>query len=217
MFYQDGTIEFEVRLTGILQVYVAGDDERSEYATKVAPNIDAHYHQHFFSIRIDPMIDGLHNSVVETDIVPLPAPTGSPQNFAGNSFVTQDTVLKTESGRSHNYQKDRRWTIVNPTKKHYSSDKSVGYAIGMKGGATPIMARPDSWIIRRAEFLTDTLWVCRDVEGPKGGRMWPAGKYVPQTKVEPKDSVGNWVQGKGNVENEDILVYLTIGTPLLSL
>jgi primary-amine oxidase len=158
------------------------------------------------------MIDGLHNSVVETEIVPLPdAPTGSPQNLSGNAFTTKDTVLKAESGRSHDYQKERRWTIVNPARKHYSSGKDVGYAIGMKGGATPIMARPDSWVVRRAAFLTDALWVCRDVEGSKGGRMWPAGKYVPQTKEEPNDSVGKWVLGKRNVENEDILLYLTIG------
>jgi primary-amine oxidase len=41
--------------------------------------------------------------------------------------------------------------------------------------------------------------------------MWPAGKYVPQTKEAPEDSVGSWVEGKMNVEDEDILVYLTIG------
>jgi primary-amine oxidase len=195
-----------------LQVYVSGDNEKNKFATKVAPNIDAHYHQHLFSIRIDPMIDGLHNSVVETDIVPLPdAPTGSPQNFAGNAFITQDTVLKTESGRSFDYQKERRWTIVNPARKHYSSGKDVGYVVGMKGGATPMMSRADSWIVRRAEFLNKALWVCREVEGPKGGRMWPSGKYVPQTRDEPDDSVGKWVQGKRNIDNEDILVYLTIG------
>jgi primary-amine oxidase len=212
MFYQDGSIEFEIRLTGILQVYVAGDDERSKFATKIAPNLNAQYHQHFFSIRVDPMIDGLQNSVVETDIIPLPdAPTGSPQNFAGNAFITQDTVLKSESGRSHDYQKDRRWTIVNPTRKHYSSGKDVGYTIGMKGGATPVMSRADGWVLRRAEFLNEALWVCRDVEGPKGGRMWPAGKYVPQTREEPDDSISKWVQRKGNVENEDIVLFLTIG------
>lgn len=218
MFYQDGSIEFEIRLTGILQIYVTGDDERSQFATKVAPNLDAQYHQHFFSIRVDPMIDGLHNSVVETDIIPLPdAPTGSPQNYAGNAFITQDTVVKTESKRSLDYQKDRRWSIVNPARKHYSSGKDVGYVIGMKGGATPIMARPGSWTVRRAEFLNNALWVCRDVEGPKGGRMWPAGKYVPQTRDEPDDSVSKWVQSKGNVESKDILLYLTIGILPLSL
>ena len=83
----------------------------------------------------------------------------------------------------------------------------------MKGGATPMMVRPDSWAAERASFLKNTFWVCRDVEAENGGtlRMWPSGKYVPQTREEPKDSVGSWVRGEKNVEDEDILVYLTVG------
>lgn len=33
--------------------------------------------QHLFSTRIDPMFDGLDNSVCEVDVVPSDAPTGS--------------------------------------------------------------------------------------------------------------------------------------------
>jgi len=212
-FYQDGSIEFEVRLTGILQVYVAGKDEPSPFGTHVATNINAQNHQHLFSVRIDPMVDGLQNSLVESDITPLPdAPTGSATNFAGNAFVSQDIVLKEEVGRPYDYEKERRWKIVNPARKHHSSGKNVGYIIGIKGGATPMMVRQDSWATKRATFIKNALWVCKDVEGEKGGRMWPAGKYVPQTKDEPEDSVGKWVQGKQNIENEDIVVFVTIGT-----
>ncbi|KAF8808159.1 peroxisomal copper amine oxidase [Phlegmacium glaucopus] len=214
-FYQDGSIEFEIRLTGILSVYVAKDNEPTPFGVKVAPNINAQYHQHMFSIRVDPMIDGLKNSVVETDIVALPnAPTDSSDNFAGNAFITQDTVIKAESGRAYDYDKERRWRIINSERKHYSSGNAVGYTLGVKGGATPMMVRPDSWATKRASFLKKTVWVCRDVEAEDSGtqRMWPAGKYVPQTRKEPKDSVGSWVEGEMNVEDEDILVYLTIGT-----
>lgn len=217
-FYQDGSIEFEIRLTGILQVYVADKDEPSPYGVHVAPSINAHNHQHLFSVRVDPMVDGLHNSIVESDIVPLPdAPTGSKWNHGGNAFIQQDTVLKTEVGRPYDYQKERRWKIVNPARKHYSSGKDVGYSIGMKAGVTPMMARLDSWTAKRATFLTNALWVCRDFEGNKGGRMWPAGKYVPQTRVEPEDSVGKWVAGKQKVENEDVVLFLTIGKLIIGV
>ena len=210
-FYQDGSIEFEIRLTGILQIYVAADGEPSPYGTHVAPNVNAQNHQHIFSVRVDPMIDGLQNSVVESDIVPVDAPTGSLQNFAGNAFVMKDEILKTETGRPYDLQKERRWRIVNPAKKHYSSGNEVGYVVGMKGGATPLMARSDGWAAKRAAFVTKSMWVVKDVEEEKGGRMWPAGKYVPQTREEPEDSVGKWVQGKQNVENEDIVVFFTVG------
>jgi primary-amine oxidase len=157
------------------------------------------------------MVDGLQNSVVETDIMPLPHPTGSAENFAGNAFIATDTVLKTESGRDYEAGTERRWRIVNPARQHYSTGKDVGYALAIKGAAVQLMTQPDGWVGRRASFTTKPIWVCRDVEGTKGGRMWPVGKYVPQTKEEPEDSLGSWVKGEKSIENEDILVYVTIG------
>ena len=213
MFYQDGTIEFEIRLTGILSVYVSKDGEPNPFGTTVAPNINGHYHQHMFSVRVDPMIDGLKNTVIESDILPLDAPTGSKENFAGNAFISKDTPITVESGRPYDFAKERRWRIVNSAKKHYASGKDVGYNIGVKGGATPMMAKLDSWTAKRASFLKNTIWVCKDEEEEGSGttRMWPAGKYVPQTKSEPEDSVGAWVKGEQDVENEDLLVFVTVG------
>ncbi|KII94247.1 hypothetical protein PLICRDRAFT_171908 [Plicaturopsis crispa FD-325 SS-3] len=213
-FYQDGTIELEIRLTGILQTYVAKDGEPNPFGTTVAPKVNAHYHQHIFSIRVDPMVDGLQNSVVETDIEALSAPTGSAENYAGNGFTVKEKVLRVENegGRTYDFEKDRRWRIVNPGRRHYSSGKDVGYTIGMKGGATRMLAKSNGWAGRRAAFAGKALWVVKDEEGAEGSRMWPAGKYVPQTREEPSNSLGKWAQGEGNIENEDILVYVTVGT-----
>ncbi|KAJ7625545.1 copper amine oxidase [Roridomyces roridus] len=213
-FYQDGTVELEIRLTGVLQVYVAADGEQSPYGTVVAPNVNAHYHQHIFSLRVDPMVDGLNNTLIETDIAPSPFPTGSAANFAGNAFTATDKVVSTESAREYPDKStgiERRWSIVNPGRKHYCSGKDVGYSLGIKGGAIELLARPDGWVGRRAEFARKPVWVCREVEEAKGGRLYPAGKYVPQTRDTPADSIGGWVKGEKSVENEDILVYLTVG------
>ncbi|KIJ66507.1 hypothetical protein HYDPIDRAFT_86968 [Hydnomerulius pinastri MD-312] len=215
-FYQDGNVELEIRLTGILQVYVGGNNEPSPHGTMVAPGVNAHLHQHIFSIRVDPMLDGLNNSVIESDIVGLSAPTGSKENFAGNGFVVQDRILKDQvkdGARDFDWAAERRWKIANTARTHYSSGKPVSYQIMMKGGLSPLLARGDSWIARRASFAHKPIWVVRDVEGPKGGRMWPSGKYVPQTREEPNDSVGKWVkEGQGSIDNEDIVLYLTVGT-----
>jgi primary-amine oxidase len=215
LFYQDGSIEVEIRLSGILQVYVGADGEPSKYGTYVAPNMNAHNHQHLFSFRLDPMIDGINNSLVESDIMPLAdAPTGSAQNFAGNAFISKDTVIETECGRPYDHAKERRWRIVNPSKTHYCSGQNVGYSLGLKGGITPVMARDDGWVLKRAGVLKYPVWVCRDVEdeeGAKGSRMWPAGKYVPQTRGNPPDSIPEWIKGGKGVKDEDILVYLNVG------
>ncbi|KAI5998119.1 copper amine oxidase [Pisolithus albus] len=214
-FYQDGNIEIEIRLTGILQVYVAGSDEPTPYGTIVAPGINAHYHQHIFSVRVDPMLDGLQNSVIESEIVGLDAPTGSSENFAGNGFVIKDRVLKSQvedGARDFDWANERRWRIANLNKTHYASGKPVSYTIMMKGAVLPLLAKPDSWVARRASFAHKQLWVVRDEEGPKGSRLFPSGKYVPQTREEPEDSVGKWVkEGNGSIENEDIVLFLTLG------
>jgi primary-amine oxidase len=213
-FYQDGNIELEVRLTGILQVYCADVDEPNPFGTTVAPKTNAHYHQHIFSIRVDPMVDGLNNSLVESDVVPIPDGTGSAGNFAGNGFTIQDKVLKdqSEGARDYNFDTERRWKIINPARKHYSSGREVGYVIGVKAASARLMTREDGWAATRAAFAKKALWVIKDVEDPKGGRMWPSGKYVPQTREDPQDSVGQWVKSPGNIENEDLLVYITVGT-----
>ncbi len=217
-FYQDGNIELEIRLTGILQVYAEdpATPGSSLFATTVAPGVSAHYHQHIFSVRLDPMIDGLANTVVETDVIPLPdAPTGSPQNFAGNAFTTRATpiIKQREGGRDFDLSTDRRWSITSANRKHPVSGKPTSYSIMSKGTMTPVFARPDSWIVQRAGFTKKALWVVKDKEGPKGSRVWPSGKYVPGTRVAPDESIVGWVE-KGedeSLEGEDVLVYLTAG------
>jgi primary-amine oxidase len=183
-FYQDGTIELETRLTGILNVYTAAQGEVTPFGTLVAPQVQAHYHQHIFSLRLDPMVDGLRNSVVESDILPMEAPTSSVDNFAGNGFYQKKTVLTSaqeHGARSYDAEVDRRWTIVNNSRKHYASGNPVGYSLDVRGAATKLLAKPDSWIAKRAVFASKTLWVVRDDGDNK--RMFPAGKYVPQTSV----------------------------------
>jgi primary-amine oxidase len=200
-----------------LQVYTLAQGEPTPYGTQVAPQINAQNHQHMFSLRIDPMIDGLNNSIVETDVEALPEGTGFSTNFAGNGFRTVNTTLRTakDGVRDWNSDADRRWRIVNTARTHHSSGQHVGYTIGAKGGATKFYPRPDSWVGRRANFAAHTLWVIRDKETERGGsRMWPAGKFVPQAREEPADSVAAWVRADGeeSIEDEDVLVYLTVGT-----
>jgi len=216
-FYQDGTIEFEIRLTGILQVYVAGPNEPTPYGTRVAPGLNAHFHQHLFSVRIDPMVDGLLNSVVETDVLPASADYGSPANFAGNAFEVRDRVLRlaSEGAREWDASTDRRWRIVSAGRQHYASGQPTGYAIGVKGGATVALPRAEGWVGRRATFVRKAVWVVREREDAReGGRMWPSGKYVPQAREEPVDSLARWVSddGEGSIEGEDVLVFVTVGT-----
>lgn len=69
--YQDGTIQYEIKATGELSTTIIEPNTIPKYGTLVAPQINAQYHQHLFNMRIDPMIDGINNTVEEVDIVPV--------------------------------------------------------------------------------------------------------------------------------------------------
>ncbi|KZT52940.1 hypothetical protein CALCODRAFT_557812 [Calocera cornea HHB12733] len=209
-FYQDGTFELEIRLSGVLNVYLLAEGERAgPHATEVAPRIDAQYHQHLFSLRLDAMVDGLHNSVLETDVVASPYPTGSDENYAGNAFTTRSTLIRTtaEGERQWDADADRRWTIINRRRPHYASGQPAGYRV-MTCAFPKLLAQPGSWVRRRAPFARSSLWVTRFEEG----RDWPAGKYVPQSNNAPEDSLEGWMKGAQSVDDEDIILFFTVGS-----
>src|SRR5204863_10104219 len=52
-FYQDGAIEYEVKLTGIMNTGALMPGETRKYGTLVAPQLYAPNHQHFFNVRLD--------------------------------------------------------------------------------------------------------------------------------------------------------------------
>ena len=55
--------------SGILQTCAVRENEPNPYGTTVTSKVNAQYHQHIFSLRVDPMVDGPANSVLETGVV----------------------------------------------------------------------------------------------------------------------------------------------------
>lgn len=171
----------------MLQTYLLAKGESPDpHGVQISPGVNAQYHQHIFSLRVDPMVDGLKNTVVQSDIVPLSHPAGSEENFAGNGFTAVDTRIvggKEVTGvRDYETTTERRWRIVNPSKRHYASGREASYGIIGKGAWVALQSAKNSWARQRAAFLEHAVWVVEDVEGPEGSeRQWPAGKYVPQT------------------------------------
>lgn len=64
---QDGKIEAEVKLTGILSLGALQPGEYRKYGTTIAPGLYAPVHQHFFVARMDMSVDckpgEIHNQV----------------------------------------------------------------------------------------------------------------------------------------------------------
>lgn len=82
--YQDGNIQLEVKLTGILSMGVFPANEKPKFGNLIAPQLYAPNHQHFFNVRLDFDLDGMNNTVQQIDVVP---DTIDENNPFENAFV----------------------------------------------------------------------------------------------------------------------------------
>jgi primary-amine oxidase len=207
-FFADGNIQVEVRLTGILNLALKreGEAEVNPYGVEVAPSVTAQLHQHIFSLRIDPMIDGHENTVVQSDIVPTAAPVGSPANYLGNGFRQSPSNITQAGGYDWDATKHRTFSIVNTKRRHYASGLPVSYRIHTRDYET-LAPHRDAMVTKRARFASKALWVSKHNEE----QLWPAGKYVPQQRDTAKDDISHWVEDGHNVEDEDLVAWVTFG------
>ncbi|RMJ26519.1 amine oxidase [Aspergillus sp. HF37] len=212
-FTLDGTYKLEVKLTGMLNTYCMHPSEQAApYGTEVAPRINAHNHQHLFSLRVDSEVDGRNNSVLQSDAVPSEYPVGSPENYYGNGFVCKKTPLRTslDAATSYCHETNRSWDIINPNKLNDISKKPVSFKI-INNSCPPMLAKPGSVVWKRAAFARNSLWVVpyKDYE------LFPAGDYVCQSTGQEghpfNQSILDWAQRNENIENTDIVCYLQFG------
>ena len=201
-FYQDGSIQCEVKLTGIVNTTALKPEEESAYGVEVAPQLNAGNHQHIFAARLVTSVDGSDNSVYEVNTSGLP--TG-PQNPHGNAFIAEETLLATEKNaqRSVNSASSRFWRIKNPNRKNRFG-KAVAYRL-VPGENSPPMVQSDSGIMRRAGFTQHHLWVTPfNFE-----ERYAAGDYPNQHPTG--DGLPVWTQANRDVENRELTVWYVFG------
>ena len=201
-FYQDGTIQLEVKLTGIVNTAAVPAGETPKYGTLVAPQLNAHIHQHFFNFRLDMSVDGEDNSVYEVNTVSEPI---GPDNPHGNAFFAQSTLFKTEleAQRVIDPMSGRYWMVTNPSAAN-ALGQPVGYKL-MPGDNILPFAHPSASIIKRAGFMTKHLWVTPydpdeiTATGPYPNQH-PGGAGLPE-----------YTSANRNIENTDLVLWYTLG------
>jgi primary-amine oxidase len=199
-FYQDGSIQYEVKLTGNLLCGALADV--GKYGTLVAPELNAINHQHFFNMRLDFDLDGTHNSIYEVNTEAEPMGENNPY---GNAFYAKPTLLTTEKSAQRLIDpfKARYWKVVNDS-VHNRLGQPVGYKIMPGDNAIPY-AHPDSPILKRAGFMTRHLWVT-----PYAAReLYAAGAYPNQHSGG--EGLPQWTENDRPIENTDVVVWYTFG------
>lgn len=214
--YQDGSIEGQVRLTGIDSIGLTAADEHVEgFSEMLAPQIKGMIHQHFFNFRIDVDIDGVENRLYRVQNKAVPAgPNGvendwpgepSQMNPTGQAFYAEKTQLTSEQEAQEltDPHKGRYWQVVNPKKTNWV-DNPVGYKL-VPGDNVEACAQPGSSVKERATFIDNHLWATQYNEDER----YPAGEY-PNQSAGVK-GIPEWTEADRSLDNEDIVLWYTLG------
>ena len=168
-FYQDGTIQMEVKLTGIMNTTALKPGEPPRYGTEVAPRLIAPYHQHYFNARLDFAVDGEDNTVQEVNT----------RERAGRSREpVQQRLLRRGDAR---FSKSSRPSATPTRPRRGSGGSSTPAARTPWANRWPTasaraktrcpIAQPGASLLKRAAFLTRNLWVTPfDPQGAVPGR-----------------------------------------------
>ncbi|OHV32803.1 MULTISPECIES: primary-amine oxidase [Pseudofrankia] len=201
--YLDGSIELEIKLTGILSTGACEVGATPEYGTLIAPGLHAPNHEHYFSIRLDMRVDGDRNTVYEVDSVS--AGPMSPANPHGNAWRTVKTPITSEamSGRDGNPLNGRAWLIASADR---TSKLGAPTAYKLEPGAyTAPLWVDGSQQAQRGGFATKQLWVT----AYDPAERYACGDYVAQNISG--DGVARYVQADRPLADTDVVLWYTAG------
>lgn len=196
---QAANIELEVRATGILST-VPFDNENGQtvpWGTNVGPGVMAPFHQHMFSLRIDPALDGYKNTVYYEDSVPMPEDDSNPY-FVG--YTTEQNVIRNSGSASTNVEKHRVFKIRNDNIINPITHHPITYKL-QTSPSQMLLARPKSFGLKRAQFATRPIWVTKY----RDNELFAAGEFTNQSKES--QGVEKWAARNDAVENEDLVLW----------
>lgn len=200
IFDQAAGIEFEVRATGILSTIPVDpeSDVTVPWATIVGPGVMAPYHQHLFSLRIDPAVDGFKNTVTYEDSVAMPKDPKT--NPFGVGYVSKETVLAKAGHAETDVSTARVFKIRNDSIINNISHKPVAYKVQTLPSQMMIMD-PSSFNAQRAHFATHPVWVTKY----RDDELYAAGEHTNQSKRDT--GLSTWAYRDDELVNEDVVFW----------
>ncbi len=201
-FHQDGTIQAEVRATGIMVTTHFAEGRQPPYGTLVDERTYAPFHQHFLVARLDLDVDGDANTVVSSESEALPV---GPENPHGIALVQRERALRTETEgmQDYDWSVQRGWKVINPNVRN-GLGGPVGYKL-VPGDCIPAMLSADSPVLRRAQVLAHTLWVTPFEQEER----WPCGEFVVQSREDR--GLPAWTAADRSIEDTDVVLWYVFG------
>jgi len=204
IFAQDGEIQAEVILSGIMNVGGGGRsaNEHGAFGHVVAPGVNAPNPQHFFSYRLDLDVDGAANSVFAMETAAPPSGSANPK---GELFGMREVPLATEQQAiaDVSFSAARAWRVVNPREKNSLGDLTA-YAI-VPGAAAPAYPLAGSAPMRTAGYIAHQLWVTPFVPD----EIYAAGEF--QNLGRDGDGLPSWTSKNRPLTDTDVVAWYTLG------
>jgi primary-amine oxidase len=202
-FYQDGTIEFDGKLTGIVSTGAVGPDVKPAHGQLL--NTDGLYapiHQHFMNFRLDLDVDGRDNRIYEVHTEAVPPGDENPH---GNAYLSRSTLLERESEAQHTVDamSARHWRIESARTTNKVGEPCAYRLVPLSTNILPFF-QPDSAVASRAGFATKHFWATRFSQDENHA----AGAYPNQN---PGDGLPKYVEQDRPLEDEDVVVWYTLG------
>ena len=198
-FYTDGSIQCEVRATGIM-VTSTVDGEVPPYGNLVDERTYAPFHQHFIVARLDLEVDGPENTVVVSETAAAPLSADDPH---GLGLVLRETPIEVEGWSDVSWDTARSWKVVNRSRPN-----RLGRAPGYKleaSASVPAMLHPDSVVLRRAGVVEHAVWVTPYAEDQR----WPAGEFCNQSERDA--GLPEWTRAGRPVTDTDVVLWHVFG------
>jgi primary-amine oxidase len=201
-FYQDGSIECEVRATGIMVTSYFPPGQQPATGALVDERTYAPYHQHFIVARLDLDIDGQPNTVHAVESRPVPV---GPANPHGLALETVETPLRTESDGRQDYDwaTQRSWKVVS-TRSVNGLGTRPAYKL-VPGGSFPALIDQASPAFQRAEVIGHTLWVTPYAPGER----WPCGEFPNLSASD--HGLPAWTAADRSIEDTDVVLWHVFG------
>jgi primary-amine oxidase len=203
VFNQAAEMHYEVRATGILSTQPIDDNIDVSFGTKVHPGVLAVHHQHIFSLRLDPHLDGSRtNRLVYSEAHPMPI--SHDWNPHGTGYETRETQLQTSGGFDLAPEHNRTFKIQNGAKHNPINGHAVGYKI-MVPTFQYLISQPTSFNYKRAEFANHNIYAVAYREG----ELYAGGRYTNQSRGGT--GVASWAAREDDIWDQDIVLYVQFG------
>ncbi|MFI7130724.1 primary-amine oxidase [Nonomuraea sp. NPDC050153] len=202
--YQDGRVELEIKLTGMLSASGIEEGEEVRYGRVVARNVQTPAHQHYFGIRLDTAVDGPLNRLVEEHAEGEPDPELDPY---GNAVRNVRTPLLSESqgARRTDPASGRHWRVESAARTNRYGEPTA-YRL-LLPNTTRSYGRPGSVMARRAPFIHQHLWAT-----PADPAERFVGGQYPNHAEPGEDGVHVWQRQDRSLDGVELVLWPIVGT-----